>query len=72
MICFYIKDKLLIKVYDQGEDLQVLTNNEKERERWFSVWRKDYKASVYRAIDSVLKDITGDHLDINQINWIQI
>lgn len=37
----------IAKVYDQGSDWQVVTNNS---EYWFSVWVSDERASIERAM----------------------
>ena len=74
MICFYEKNGLMVKVYDQGDDLQVLTNNEPQKERWFSKWSNDYTGSVYNAIGSVILaiDPTKDKpvFDIKEVQWL--
>ena len=70
MICFYKDDKVLIKVFDQGDDLQLLCNVESQKERWFSVWQDDKKGSVYNALKSVLQALNFE-FDIMKISWIK-
>jgi hypothetical protein len=40
----------LYKIYNHGDDWQVVGP---DFERWFSVWRDDVKASLYRAVRSI-------------------
>jgi len=75
MICFYEKDGLLIKVYDQSDDLQILTNVESQKERWFTKWSDYFEGSVYSAIGSVIKSIYPKRenpvFDINDVQWLK-
>lgn len=50
MNAFIRTDHGLFKVYRHGDDWQVVGPN---FERWFSVWKADPVASLYRALDSV-------------------
>jgi hypothetical protein len=40
----------LYKIYNHGDDWQVIGP---DFERWFSVWRGDVRASLYRAVRSI-------------------
>ena len=60
MVAIIKKDGFLFKVYDQGQDFQVIVTNENGhavKERWFGKWSHDIKGSLNRVFTSMGIDI---------------
>jgi len=64
MIAFYTDGKTLVKAYSHNTDWQLLSD---KKERWFSTWSHDKRASLHRAFVSFL----GHDIDPNQIHGLK-
>ena len=51
MFAFVSTESGLYKIYDKGDDWQVI--GPVGFERWFSSWRSDRKASLRRVVDAL-------------------
>jgi len=63
MKAFYRDNDLLIKAYDQDYDWQLIVNNPKEQERWFSknlsAGTQTPNESIKSAFERIMLDIDG-------------
>ncbi len=64
MIAFYTDGKILVKAYSHNTDWQLFSD---KKERWFSTWSHDKRASLHRAFVSFL----GHDIDPNQIHGLK-
>lgn len=70
MFAFIKLENKLVKVYDVGDDWQVLVfdnNGKKINERWYSQWHEDRMASFYRAVECTI----GYVVEKSDINFVQ-
>ena len=65
MYAFAKQDDLLLKVYDEQDDWQVLASN--GREYWFSKWHKNESESLMRSINTTFIRCGKGPVTVDQI-----